>query len=59
MLAAVAVGRGFTVAVVLAATEHPFAPVTVTLYDPEFAPVAFAIVGFCCVEIKLLGPDQL
>ena len=59
LLAAVAVGRGFTVTVVLAVAEHPFAPVTITVYVPEFTTAEFEIVGFCCVEVKLLGPDQL
>ena len=51
LLAAVAAGRRFTVAVVLAVVEHPFAPVTITVYVPEFTTAAFAIVGFCCVEV--------
>jgi hypothetical protein len=54
-----AVGVGLTAtAVVPAADGQPFT-VTVTLYVPLTADVAFGIEGFCWVELKLLGPVQL
>jgi hypothetical protein len=37
---------------------HPLT-VTVTLYVPLMAIVAFAIVGFCKVELNPFGPVQL
>jgi hypothetical protein len=47
-----------TTAVVPIAEVHPFA-VTVTLYVPLMAVVAFVIDGFCTDEEKLFGPVQL
>jgi hypothetical protein len=40
-----------------AALEHP-PTVTITLYVPAFTNATLAIVGFCSVEVKLLGPVQ-
>ena len=48
-----------TVALVEPAVELQPLTVTVTLYVPEAAVVAFVIDGFCCDEVKLLGPVQL
>jgi hypothetical protein len=53
-----AVGRGFTVTVVVPAAEVQLLAMTVTLYVPPIATVALAIVGFCCVEVKPTGPVQ-
>ena len=51
-------GIAFTVAVVLpAALEHP-ATDTVTEYTPDRAVVAFAIDGFCAVDVNPPGPVQ-
>ena len=57
LLAAVGVeGAALTTTVVVPAVlVHPF-NVTVTLYIPAAAKVTPAIVGFCKVELKLLGP---
>ena len=41
-----AAGEGMTVMTLLADTTQPYRSVTVTVYDPEFAGPAFAIVGF-------------
>lgn len=46
----------FTTTVVLAVAVQPPASVTVTVYVPAMAFVAPAMVGFCSVELKLLGP---
>jgi hypothetical protein len=35
--------------------EHPLA-VKVTEYDPAIRVVTFGLLGFCCVELKPLGP---
>jgi len=52
-------GIAFTVTdVVPASPVHPFS-VAVTEYKPEFAVVALIRTGFCEVEVKLPGPDQL
>ena len=49
-------GVAFTTTVVVPAAEvHPLA-VTVTLYVPAMATVAFVILGFCTEEAKLFGP---
>lgn len=40
------------------ALGHPLT-VTTKVYVPEFAVVAFVIVGFCVVDVKPLGPLQL
>lgn len=37
---------------------HPFV-ITVTLYTPAAAMVAFVIIGACIDEVKLFGPFQL
>ena len=51
-------GNGLTVAVVVPAVlVHPLT-VAVTLYNPVAAVVALAIVGFCKVDVKPLGPVQ-
>ena len=51
-------GNGLTVAVVVPAVlVHPLT-VAVTLYNPVAAVVALPIVGFCKVDVKLLGPVQ-
>ena len=53
-----AVGIALTVAVVVPAVlVHPLT-VAVTLYNPVAAVVALAIVGFCKVDVKPLGPVQ-
>ena len=56
---AVAAGKAFTVALVVAMDVHPEALVTVTVYTPLIATVAFVLLGFCCVELKEPGPAQL
>ena len=48
-----------TVAAVEPAAEVQPLEVTVRLYVPVAAVVAFAIDGFCNVELKPLGPLQL
>jgi hypothetical protein len=54
-----AVGIGFTVTLTIpAGPAHP-ATVTLTEYVPVADVVALAIAGFCEVEVKLFGPDQL
>jgi hypothetical protein len=54
----VATGSAFTVTIVVPVADvHPLT-VAVTLYVPEAAVVALAIVGFCKVEVKPLGPVQ-
>ena len=54
-----AVGNGCTVTLVDAVAIHPFASVTVTVYEPEAAVVALAIDGFCRLEVNPFGPVQL
>src|ERR1041384_3792322 len=44
-----------TTSVLPAAEVQPFT-VTITEYVPASAVVAFARVGFCCVEVKPFGP---
>jgi hypothetical protein len=46
LLAADATGLGLTVTAVVAVEEQPVAAVTVTVYVPVAAVVAFAILGF-------------
>jgi hypothetical protein len=49
-------GIGLTITLVeVAILVHPFT-VTVKLYDPELATVAFVIVGFCTDEVNPFGP---
>jgi hypothetical protein len=48
-----------TVAIVVAGTEVQAPTVTVTLYVPEAAVVAFAMEGFWSLEENPLGPVQL
>ena len=52
-------GVRLTVAAVEPAAEVQPLEVTVKLYVPVAAVVAFAIDGFCNVELKPLGPVQL
>jgi len=54
----VATGVAFTVTWVDALTE-PQLEFMVTLYVPDAAAVAFAMVGFCWFEVNPLGPVQL
>ena len=58
---AVTVGPGLTVTVVVAFTIPQFGTVSVTVYVPAANKVGLAIVGFCCVDVKLFGPahDQV
>ena len=56
LLLALATGPAVRTTLVVATDTQPFAPVTVTLYVPPIADVAFAITGFCCVELKPFGP---
>ena len=48
----------FTVTVVVPADEVQLFTVAVTEYVPPFAVVALAMVGFCRLEVKPLGPVQ-
>ena len=52
-------GGELTVTVVVEGEDVPQAVARVTLYSPAFAVVALAMVGFCALEVKLLGPVQL
>ena len=45
--------------VVVAVDETQVPIVAETVYVPAIAVVALVITGFCAVELKLLGPDQL
>ena len=58
-LPAVGVGNALTVALVVAVEVQPEAFVTVTVYTPDMAVVAFALLGFCTAELNPAGPDQL
>lgn len=49
----------FTDTLVVLLAVQPPVPVTVTVYIPLFTAVAPEMVGFCCVDVKLLGPVQL
>ena len=54
------VGNGLTVTLTLVAGPlHPAVDVTYTAYTPLMMGVAFVIEGFCDVEEKPFGPDQL
>ena len=59
LLAVGVAGIGLTVAEVEPAADVQPLDVTVRLYVPVAAVVAFDIVGFCKEELKLLGPVQL
>jgi hypothetical protein len=60
LLDAVAAGRAFTITVVVAASLHPGAFVTVSVYIPAIAAVALVeTTGFWSVEVKPFGPVQL
>src|SRR5262249_59555922 len=52
-------GVALTVAVVHDFADGQPSTVTTTQYSPDFAVVAFGIVGFWSVELKLFGPVQL
>ena len=56
MLDATGESEEFTTTVVVAVAEHPLASVTVTVYVPVIAIVAFALVGFCEALTNALGP---
>ena len=45
-----------TVAVVVATVDVPPLVVAVTLYRPLAAVLAFAMAGFCCVDVNPFGP---
>ena len=52
-------GTALTTTMVVAEDDvQPFT-VTVTLYVPDAAVVAFVIVGFCSVDVNPFGPVQL
>ena len=53
------VGEGFTVTIVFADVEQEFTSVTVKEYVPAAAGVAFAMTGFCKLEMNPFGPVQL
>jgi hypothetical protein len=57
-LFAVGIGSGFTTTAIVPVPTQPLASVTEILYVPEAAAVAAAIVGFCAVDEKALGPVQ-
>ena len=59
MLPAVGVGNALIVTDVDAVAVQPAALVTVTLYVPAFADVAFIIVGFCDEDVNPFGPDHV
>ena len=50
------VGVGFTVAIVVAAADIQPATVTVRLYVPDAAMVAFEMIGFCKALVNPFGP---
>src|SRR5690349_9731031 len=53
-------GMGFTTTVkVLIGPAHPPVVVAKTVYTPAAAEVTAGIVGFCDVELKPFGPDQV
>jgi hypothetical protein len=58
LLAVGVAGFGVTVTLVVPAADVQPPTVTVTEYVPASAAVAFARVGFCCVEVKPFGPVQ-
>ena len=51
-------GVVFTTTVAVAVPVQPLASVTVTVYVPLIAKVAFALVGFWLVEVNPDGPLQ-
>ena len=52
---ATTIGKSTSTSTSAVASEvQPFWPVITTVYVPPSV-----VVGFCCVEVKLLGPDQL
>ena len=53
------IGSGLTVTLVDAGEDVQPLTVTVTLYVPDAAVVAFGIDGFCSDDVKLFGPVQL
>ena len=55
----VELGIGFTVADTVPAADEQPPTVTDKLYVPLAAVVAPEIVGFCTLEVKPFGPDQL
>jgi hypothetical protein len=59
LLEAVAVGLALTITVVVALSEQPLSLVTVKVYVPAMAAVAFGIDGDRLVLEKPLGPIQL
>ena len=59
LLGAGVAGVSLTVAAVEPAAEVQPLEVTVRLYVPAAADVAFGIDGFCKEEVKPLGPVQL
>ena len=56
---AAAAGEALTAAVVTAGDKEQLPAVTVTLYSPEAAVVAFGTDGFCSLDVKPFGPVQL
>ena len=52
------VGPGLTVTDVVALTVPQFGTVRVTVYVPAANKVGLGMEGFCCVDVKLLGPVQ-
>ena len=59
LLFAVITGGAFTCRLVLADAWHPDALVASTVYVPAFAWLTLLITGFCWMELKPLGPDQI
>ena len=56
LLVAVGVGNVFINTFTVPVLIHPPTAVTVTTYGPAIFVVLLAIVGFCALEAKLLGP---
>lgn len=52
-------GIGFTTTLVVPCEEEQPATETLIVYIPELAGTAFAMIGFCNVELNPLGPVQL
>jgi hypothetical protein len=52
-------GFPYTVTFTFLLSLHPFASVTVTVYEPEAEVETFVIDGFCKDDVKLFGPVQL
>jgi hypothetical protein len=53
------VGLVFTTTAAVVLAVQPLAFVTVTEYVPDIAVVELAMLGFCEVDVKVFGPDQL